>query len=587
MRKSCSFAVGALCCLSASVVRAAPSVLIAASDPTQIAEVELAKVVASDGSLWLSVKLAGHAKLAVVTGAASVEPAKAADAWLRALDFATRVRVTPPPGPLAACLNSNGNLADSGVPELANLASSQVSSVASELELRRSLAAAGLDVDLGTIAQFSAGVSAPFRLVSYEVPDEGGSTAAVRLSDSGEALAVPGIVTAGRASLPLTLLTLAASAVLPATAPVSDPSEFAVRYIGASAGTDYAAARGAWLAEDQTRWLLEARASSALFAWTVIPGAGEIEPALAHYFDEAPEPGDARSCLSAVRAARARASRAIPDYDCDGADDLGRSLSELDFSDIRVTRLFGSITVAGVGLRASSDPERDSRVVATDFDSKDCAVGVSVSPGPGGSTVPGGVSSPSDGSSASGSTVVSSSEESTTVSDGDSCTVTTVGDSCSGDSSSDSSSSDSCSGNSSSNSSSSDSCSGNSSSDSSSSDSCSGNSSSDSSSSDSCSGNSSSDSSSSDSCSGDSSSQSSSSDSSGCGKSNYDGDTCSGSSSSSASAGGQPSAALEPGQRPLSAHRARRVRLSLWTLLALALALPLRRWKSPRAAASP
>jgi len=547
-------------------------VLIAASDPTQIAQVGLAKVVASDGSLWLSVKLAGHAKLAVVTGSASVEPAKAADAWLRALDFATRVRVTPPPGPLAACLNSSGNLADSGAPEPANLAPSQVSTAASELELRRGLAAAGLDVELGTIAPFSASVGAPFRLVSYEVPDEGGSTAAVRLSDSGDALAVPGIVAAGRASLPLTLLTLASTAVLPATATVSDPSEFAVRYFGASAGTDYVAARGAWLAEDPTRWLLEARASSALFAWTVIPSAGEIEPALAHYFDEAPEPGDAGACFSAVRAAKVRASRAIADYDCDGADDLGRSLSELDFGEIRVTRLFGSISAAGLGLRTSSDPERDSRVVATDFDTQDCAAGVSVSPGPDGSTVPGGgVSSPPDGSGASGSAVASSSDESTTASNGDSSTVTTVGDSCSGDSSSDSSSSDSCSG----------------SSDSSSSDSCSGNSSSDSSSSDSCSGNSSSDSSSSDSCSGNSSSQSSSDDSSGCGKSNYDGDTCSGSSSSSASAGGQTSAALEPGQKPLSAHRARRVHLSLWTLLVAALALPLRRWKSQRVPANP
>jgi hypothetical protein len=585
MRALSRFALASLCVLEASVAHAQAAVLVAASDPSQIAEVEVAKVTAVDSSLWLSVKLAAHAKLAVVTSADSVEPAKAADAWLRALDFSTRVRVSPPPGPLAACTRATGDLADSGFPELPSLSPSQVASVTSELELRRNLAAAGLDVDLARVAAFSASVPAPYRVALYEAVDTGGSTLALRLRDSGPALTVPGIAVAGRDGVPCTLLTLARTAVLPVVSTVSDPSEFAVSYSGANASTDYTKARGAWLAEDPTGWLLEARASSAVFAWTSAPGAGVIEPALLHYFQSV-EPHDARSCFAAAQGARARAARDPAPYGCGIADDLELSLSELDFADIRVTRSYGSVGAAGIALRSSDEAEQNSCIVATDFDAQDCPSAVTVSSGSGGSTVPGGTTS-APGANMSGGTADYSARESTTVSDGDSCDVTVFSDSCSGDSSSNgSSSSDSCNGDSSGDSSSSDSCSGNSSSDSGSSDSCSGDSSGDSSSSDSCSGNSSSDSSSSDSCSGDSSS-SSSDDSSGCGKSNYDGDTCSGSSANSASADAKTTAALEPGQSAQGVHRPRRVHLSLFTLLSALVALPLRRKKLWRLLSNP
>jgi hypothetical protein len=306
--------------------------------------------------------------------------------------------------------------------------------------------------------------------------------------------------------------------------------------------------------------LLEARASAALFAWTVAPGEGAVEPGLYRYFEDAAGPNKGRSCFSAAEAARAQGLRDATEYSCAGADDLQRSLSELDFSDIVLTRVFGSIGPAGVALRTSDEAERDSRVAATDFDAKDCPPSVSAAPGANGSTLPGGAISAADGS-VTGTSVDYSSQQPTTVSEGDSCDVTAFSDSCSGDSSSSSSSS-------------------------SSGDSCSGNSSSDPSSSDSCSGNSSSDPSSSDSCNGNSSSQSSE-DSSGCGKSNYDGDTCSGNSASGASAGGKASADLEPAQNSLSSHRPRKVHLSLLTLLAALVALPLRRKKLWRVLSNP
>ncbi|HTA93402.1 MAG TPA: hypothetical protein VK745_27680 [Polyangiaceae bacterium] len=550
MRGFCSLALIGACLCGTSLSRAQTQVLIAASDPTQVAEVDVVKVIANGSSLWLSVKLAGQTKLAIASSAANLEAAADSDAWLRALDFATRVRVAPPLGPLAACPESTGKLADSGLPEPSLLSPSQVSSVTSDLELRRSLAEAGLAVDVTRVAQFSADAAAPFRVAVYDAGQSGGSTLAVRMTDTGDALQLPGIAVAERDFVPLTLLALAPTAVLPATGTVSDPSEFAVSYLAASASTDYAAARSAWLSEDPTRWLVEKRASSALFAWTVFPGAGAVEPALAHYLQATPAKRDAQTCFAAIQVARARASQQPSDYVCDGADDLARSLSELNFGDIRVTRLFGSATSSAIALRSSDDAESDSRLIATDFDVKNCSSSAAVSSGVGSTLPAGGVSAPSTGNGSSDVVVGASNEDPTTdVSD------TSGSDSCTGDGSSDSGSSDSCS----------------------------GDSSSDSSSDDSCSGDSSSDSSSKDSCSGDSSSSSSSSDdSSGCGTSNYDGDTCSGSSASSANADGKTSSALEA-DSPAGSRRPRRVHLSLWTLLCAALALPLRRralWRS-------
>jgi hypothetical protein len=557
MRRMSSFALGGLLLLSASLAKAHPSVLVVASDPARISEIDVAKVAASDASWWLSVRLSGSAQLAVVVSEGDLESAPAADAWLRALDFSTRVRVTPPPGPLAECAEVTGNLADSGVPESPSLAATVVSRALSELALRRSLESAGFALELPLADRFSAGAKAPYRVALFEAATSGGSSAAIRLHTAGAALSLPGVAVAGRQSVPLSLLTLAPRAVLPDVSPIFDTSDFPVKYLAATAGTDYVAARAAWLALDPTRWLLEARASSALFARSVIPGAGEIEPAVSLYFQHTAGGHAGLACFDAVQVARAATSRDAARYACGKADDLARSLGELDFSDVRVTRAFGSTAVDGVTLRSSSDGELGARVVATDFDAHDCTAAVNGSPGPGGTTQPGG-GYPAPVVSSGGMSVDPSTESSSS-SSSEGCQVTVFTDSCSGDSSS-SSSSDSCSG------------------DSSSSDSCSG--SSDSSSSDSCSG--SSDSSSSDSCSGDSSG--STSDDSGCGKSNYDGDTCSGSSSSSA-APHSKSAALEPGQA--QSRHPRRVHLSLITLLAALIAAPLRRKRSRRSFAQP
>ena len=556
MRGFSCVALGVLWVFAAAPAHAQSSVFVAASDPTQITEVEVAKVIASDSSSWLSVKLKGASKLVVVTSTASLDPGTASEAWLRALDFATRVRVVPPLGPLAACADSSGKLADSGFPELAALTPTGSSTLTSEVELRRAFEDAGLTVDVTPLAQFATDAAPPFRFTSYEATASGGSTLAIRLTESGQPFELPRIACAGRSSLPFTLLALASTAVLPAASNVFDPSDFSVSYFGATNTTDYTSHRNAWLAEDPTRWLVEAQAAPALFSWTVLPGAGEIEPAIAHYFDAAPAQPDAHACVAAVQAAHAQGSRASADYGCDGADDLGKSLSELDFADVRLTRLFGSIEAAGGTLHAADAVSRDSRVVATDFDATGCPASVSVMPGADGSTVPSGTTTAPGGvaetpGSESSTDTGSSTDDSSSATDGESCTVEVFGDSCNGDSSS-SSSSDS------------------------SSDSCSGDSSSDSSSSDSCSGDSSTDSNSSDSCSGDSSS-SNGDDSSGCGKSNYDGDTCSGNSANSASADGKTSAALHIGPQPLTSRRPRPVHLSLLTLLSAALALPLRR----------
>jgi hypothetical protein len=257
------------------------------------------------------------------------------------------------------------------------------------------------------------------------------------------------------------------------------------------------------------------------------------------------------------------------DYVCADHDDLAQSLSQLGFADLRVSRLYGSLGSDGVTFRVVDGATISPLVSATDLDDSACppssgaepsgSVGVSF-PDPRAPVV---VSDPSPGT---GGPAPGPDPGTPVYTDDGGCNVIVVDSaSCTGDSSSgEPSTTDSCSGDSSSGEpSTTDSCSGDSSSsDSNGSDSCTGDSSGDSSG-DSCTGNS-----------------DSSSDSAGCSKNDgYDGDTCTGNSHSSAQATRSASAALRSGGAPRG-QRPRRVHLSLLTLLAAALALPLRRWRA-------
>ncbi len=558
-------ALGSFLAVSAgAVAHAEQTALIAASDATQVKQLTVAKVMADDASLWLSVRLSGKARLAVIASDAALPSAPGADGWLRALDFTTRVRVAPPPGPLANC-GSNQELAlvDTGLPEPPVIALQKTETVSSELDLRRALEDAGLSVDPERIARFTQAVPAPFRLSLYEVPAGGGDTAALRLLEHGNATGAPELELAGRDAVPISLIALATAAVLPPEAASADPSQFAVSYRAASASSpnsDYLGARSSWLAEQPARWLVEAENSPALFAWTVLSPNAQVAPVATRYFQGL---ASGAACATQAEAAFAHGSQRVSDYVCGDHDDLQQSLAELGFGALRLSRLYGSLGPEPVAFRIVPSEVHSPLLNATDIDTKDCtATNVGASAGSGmsssNSQPPAAVSDPEPG----GSDV--SDPGTPLYTDDGGCNLTAV-DSCNGDSSSDSSSSDSCSRNSSSDSSSSDSCSGDSSSSDSndSKDSCSGDSSSDSSSSDSCSGNS-----------------DSSSDSSGCGKNDgYDGDTCSGNAHSSAEALRTSSVELRSDNAP-PRRRPRRVHLSLLTLLAAALALPLRRLRS-------
>jgi len=552
MRTWFSFGVGVVGLFTVSTAAAEPAALIAASDPASLSEVELVQVAASPRPLWLRARVAAHAKLALVSGANETDAAPNASAWLGALDFATRVRVTPPPGPLAPCTGVSGKLADSGAPEPALLDPSSVATLSSELDLRRALSDAGLSVDAGELVAFTGAVLAPYRVSFFESGAKPADTATIRLTSTGPALTVPGLVLAPRTCVPATVLTLAAQGLEPALASSFEPGNFAVTYFGATATTNYVSARAAWSNEDPARWLDEARAASALFDFTVIPGAGEIEPGASDYFERVLGLARGRACFDAVLAARSGGSGSGSDFGCGGADDLEIAQSAVNFGDLRITRLFGTLSRSDLVLRVSGDAPHDSRVVATDFDGAGCGAPASppnMSGGTGAVTEScSGSSESSSGSGRSGPGIVevSSPDEPSIVTNNDSCGVTVYPDSCSGDSST--SSSDSCSGDSTS-------------SDATSSDSCSGDSTS-------------SDATSSDSCSGDSSS---SDDSSGCGSSGYQGDTCSGSTENSASVEKSSAALQGSSKHKTSAPRAKKLHLSLLTLFSAALAFPLRR----------
>ena len=546
----------------ANAASAHSATLLTASDASRIEELKVAKVMPGDASFWLGVRLRGKARLALVTGDSVVESAPAADAWLRALDFTTRVRVAAPPGPISSCrANQDFGVVDTGLPEPPVVRVQRVQTAGTELELRRVLEDAGLRVDGDRVTRFAQSVAAPFRISLYDAPDSGAMTAAIRVFDAGKASQAPQIEIAFRDAAPLTFIALATNAVLPPDGSSADPSEFAVKYRAASsaeASSDYVSARTSWLLDHPQQWLVEAQHSSSLFAWTVIAPKNLLAPVATRYFE-----GLAGSCAVQVQAAFARGSQQFADYACGDHDDLARSLSQLGFGAPLLSRLYGSLGPDGIAFRVLDGAARLPLLSATDLDDSGCqpasvatptnGVGMSspepvVVSDPG----PGGYYEPDPGT--------------PVYTDDGGCNLTIVdSESCSGDSSSsDSSSSDSCSGDSSS-------------SDSRSSDSCSGDSSSADGSPDSCSGDSSSDSSG-DSCSGNSDSSSDSS--GGCSKSDgYDGDTCSGSSQSSAEPTRTSSAALRSGGAP-HGRGPRRVHLSLLTLLAAALALPFRRLRS-------
>lgn len=562
----CLGLIGA-CLVATRGARAQTAALLAVGDEAQLSEVQLAKVMAEESSLWLSARLEGRTRLALVTTQAEVEAAPGADAWLRALDEATRVRVGPPPGPLAGCGSlERFDLADSGLPALRSLAAVEISSVSSELELRRRLADVGLPVDIERVARFTSHAQPPFRIALYEAPEEGGRTEAVRLIDRGHALQLPQIAISGASAVPLSLIALANQGVLPLAAESADPSEFPVTYRAVEASCDYRVARADWFAQNRGRWLNEGQASSPLFAATVFAGRSQLAPAISSYFQHLSRAG-ADACVSQVRAARARSSLNARDFVCDGADDLARSLAELGFEEPRLSRFFGDSNGDAGSFRIAATVARSPLLLATEFDGNGCPaeaplplIPVCDQPGcapPPVNTPPIVVNPPDDPyhDPIPVYTPVSRTEDSCVLSVHD----TSSRGSCSADTSD--ASADSCAGDTSSNDTSDDSCSGDSSSNDDGPDSCSGDASD----------------SSSDSCSGESDS---SRESDGCGKSEYDGDTCAGDSAASNSANAKSAQLRSGGNAAL--RRPRQVRLSLLTLLAAALALPLRRMRAWR-----
>lgn len=542
----------ALCLVSSSIpalASAQTAALLALGDGAQLSEVQLAKVVADDSSLWLSVRLRGRTRLALVTGESALESAPSAHAWLRALDYATRIRVAAPPGPLDGCTSLQPfEPDDTGLPEPHSVSAFEISSQDSELELRRRLADAGLSVDIDSVARFTNAAQPPFRVVLYDVPAAGGSTEAVRLIDRGHPTTLPLISLSGASASPLSLIALVTNGVQPQAGASADPSEFPVVYHAADASADYLAARGEWLAQNPSRWLNEAELSGALFTGTQLPSGDRIEPAMVRYFGALPQEA-AGACQARVRAAHERGSMIAQDFVCGEADDLARSLAEVGFAELRASRFFGQIARGGADFRVAVAGSRSPLLSATDFDPSGCPqevlppVNVPTNPPPSppqASTTPIVVSGPDDPyyDPPPAPTTVAYTEGSCT----GSTTTARPNDSCSGDSSTSDSSRDACSGDSSTSDSSGDSCSGDSSSQESSSDSCSGDSS----------------------------------------DSKYDGDTCSGNSAKGNSTGTKAEALHADSTRAKLHPRPRPVRLSLLTLLAAAMALPLRRLSASR-----
>jgi len=286
----------------------------------------------------------------------------------------------------------------------------------------------------------------------------------------------------------------------------------------------------------------------------VFPSGERIEPVIRRYFTSA-SVGSASACEQRSRAAYEHGSENIEEFRCEGADDLSRTLAEVQFAELRASRFFGRLDMAGTKFQIVASGSRSPLLFATEFDRSGCE------------EIPGSVSLPYPPSSpppASTEPVVVAPTEPYSVPTPTATGAYTEG-SCSG-SISRFDSNDDCGGDPRSPQPNSEGCSGDPTSSESNTDGCSGDSTSGESSTDSCSGDSSSDEPSADSCSGDSS------------DSKYDGDTCSGDSAESSTVRAKRAELRESPARPHVRH----LRMSLVTLLAAALGLPLRRRSASR-----
>ncbi|HEY2406329.1 MAG TPA: hypothetical protein VGI10_10010 [Polyangiaceae bacterium] len=466
---------------------ASAQVMIASQTALKV-EIELGHVLGGASSAsWLSARVPSADRIAIVTPDGATLPSSAAsDAWLRALDFASRVRVAPPGDFALACQGRAPELADSGLPEAARIAASSSDLVGSDLELRRALEQGQLDVNVDDLAAFEAAALAPYRISWFEAPSTGGATSALALASSESTQ--PPTIWLEKCSGTLNLLALSERALSPTAGSVSDTSTLRVLYRGLQGSSDYRAAVDEETLTTPDGWLREAVVPAPWFGFVALAGWGVIDPVSTRYVENALSSSAADACVAQIQSAWLANSQRTTDYQCMGASDLSRALQVLDFHDPVLSRYSGALRSARVLALAGAELASEAPLlVATDVDASGCAVGtVNGSPtgGPSNGESAGGVPLGGVSESPSGSSGSDVSVDTNTYVDasggGDSdegCGTSSPGtgqgeqeppsagssDSCSGDSSDGQGSSDSCSGDSSDGQDSSDSCSGDSS----------------------------------------------------------------------------------------------------------------------------
>ncbi len=525
-------------------------VLTSPGDPPALAHAEVAFATGEGQPVtWLSLRVR-RGPVAVVAALPETASAEAAlDAWLIALERSASPNVLLPAG--ATDCGKSSSFVHVSWPRSAGVG-------AEELTLTDAEDVAAALQERGLVAP-SLPPSAPRYLVwSWPASDSEETTRTLRLHGVAAPLSfVPS------SSWPVLVTTLVAG---PSSLPGEAGTEqLRVTFVAGKPSSDYLGRLEDWIRQDKAP-LLETRAGTAVFGWSLLAGAVSLPPLVRSYaLAAAAERGDvdADACTEQLQALkRGDAPSATA---CGDATDASLALAATGVARPVLQRyaLSGSAPILPESFHDGGDPAA-ALVRAALMDDSACPEvrpqpPIVLPPSTGGGTTqprPGGTT-----------TVVV--EETVVVDDtyrGDSCGGSTRRDPyydnnrttfyCSGDTSS-SSGDDSCSGDTSS---------------SSGDDSCSGETSS-SSGDDSCSGDTSS-SSGDDSCSGDTSSSSGDDSCSGGSDSSYDGDTCTG----RAAPGAEPKAA-QAGLTSTRAARPQRLRVSLWSLAFAAVLLPIRRRK--------
>jgi hypothetical protein len=369
-------------------------------------------------TLWTSLRFKGTGgKMAIVVPAPDGSAIDfSSDAWFEALEVATAPRIFPPPNDEPFCPGKSGSpnvfQLDGLVGHAASLAAQEITVLDGADKVMEWAGQEGLSISPALAASLQATGGAHFVAVRFDAPQGAGVTPTLRLAMPSSAAQLSLALTrAAGDDLRVTtwVIGLGRADLIGAAEVQIAPSSIA--WNAKKSASDYDAKRDDALADDPTRFLVEAASHESLSTTIdIASGTATIDSVVSTFFERAAAYGDgnfdAASCLSAAEPAlelttpvatscpQASVGVIDPATSCTeapgpgqidpavlrcgpGADDLAVALSNLKPKDVWLTRQSLLIPSAGAGndwmIGFVAGPTESSVIHAGSVDYGECA----------------------------------------------------------------------------------------------------------------------------------------------------------------------------------------------------------------------